>query len=88
METVKIKDEQYNTMWVAMMNQFKEITAKNPEPDKVKDKLLELKAAADQTPFLTGRQREGIYARCDNYINGTYGVDAKKDAYKQNGADA
>lgn len=82
-QTPKISEEKYNTMWVAMVSQFKEITENNPAPEKVKDKLLELKDAANQTVFLTGRQREGIHSRIDNYLNGTYGVDAKKDAYNE-----
>ena len=74
-------DELCIAKWNSMLEMFKKIIEKDPAPEKVKDKLLELKKAAINTHHLTERQKEGILARCDNYLNGTYGKDEKKKDY-------
>lgn len=56
--------------WRSMLNVFHAINEKST--DKTKD-CNELKEAAKLSQHLTQRQLEGIIARCDNVINGSYG---------------
>lgn len=79
-----VSDEQYIAKWKSMLAIFKQITDKEPAPEKVKDKLLDLKQAAINTTHLTERQKEAIISRCDNYLSGTYGKDSKKKDYIEN----
>lgn len=67
----KIPDSICNSNWDALLKVFHSI---KPE-DTVS--FNELKETAMNT-ILTGRQREGIIARCDNQINGTYGSTSVK----------
>lgn len=71
MAELKVTDEEINAKWQQMVALFKKIIEGNPAPEKVRQKLTDLKAAADQSHLLTGRQKEGIHGRCDNYLNGT-----------------
>jgi hypothetical protein len=78
-----ITDLDRNAKWDSMLKVFANIINGNPEPSKVKDKLESLKQAAT-TSIMTGRQQQGIVERCNNYLNGTYGVDRMKDDYAKN----
>lgn len=65
-------DAEINAKWVSMLNMFNKIIDDKPAVDKVKDKLIQLQELAKNS-ILTPRQQEGIYERCQNYINGSYG---------------
>lgn len=77
----KISDKACIAEWETMIGIFNKIISGNPAPEKVKSTLLELINSANTSSLLTPRQREGIYSRCHNYINGDWGKDAVKDAY-------
>lgn len=76
-----VSDEQYIAKWKSLLEMLFKIIEKDPAPEKVKDKLLELKEVAANSNHLTERQKNGIMSRCDNYINGTFGKDSKKSDY-------
>lgn len=90
MEAVKtdkepaIKDSERNEKFDSMLKVFAKIIDGNPPAEKVTEKLNALKDACKNTNLLTYRQADAIFARCDNYLNGTYGVDKTKDAYLKN----
>ena len=85
-KSVVIKDEERNAKFSSMLKVFNSIIDGNPSTDKVRDKLNSLKESCANAGILTYRQSDAIIARCDNYLNGTYGVDKVKDAFlKQNG---
>lgn len=65
-------DAETNAKWVSMLKMFHKIIDGNPAVEKVKDKLIELQGLC-QNSILTPLQSNGIYERCQNYINGTYG---------------
>lgn len=83
-----IKDAERNAHFDSMLRVFESIIEGNPAPsEKIIGKLNSLKDSCKNTQLLTYRQADAIFARCDNYINGIYGVDKTKDAYlKQNKA--
>lgn len=59
-----------NTNWDALLKIFHGIVEKNPKDAETQiNSLRELAKAKNLTP----RQAEGIDARCENYLNGTYG---------------
>lgn len=64
--------------WRAMLETFKKIIENSPAIEKVLEPLTELQEAAQNSSILTGRQREAIYERCSNYLNGTYGKNLSK----------
>jgi len=80
----KIKDSERNAKFDSMLKIFAEIIDGNPPIDKVKDELVELKEACQSTGLLTLRQSDAIIGRCNNYLNGTYGVDKVKDIFFKN----
>jgi hypothetical protein len=65
-------DAEICAKWVSMLNMFKRLTEDKPTVEKIKDKLIELQSLA-MNSILTPRQVSGIYERCQNYINGSYG---------------
>lgn len=64
--------------WRAMLATFKKIIETTPPVKEVLKPLTELQEAAQNSSILTGRQREAIYERCSNYLNGTYGKNLSK----------
>lgn len=84
METVQITDEMRTNEWRTMLKAFDALTEKKPPVEKVKEDLLGLKEAAMNSARLTGAQKDGIVARCNNYINGTFGTGAIKEEYMKN----
>lgn len=79
-----VTDAKINEKWQSMIKVFKAITDSNPPVEKVREKLVALKESATNTALLTPRQREGITDRCNNYLNGTYGVNSIKEEYMKN----
>lgn len=71
-QKLEITDEMINAKWRSMLKVFKTLITEWPKPEKIKKELEDLKTAAINS-ILTPRQTQGIIARCDNYINGTYG---------------
>ena len=67
----KIPDSICNSNWDALLKVFHSIKSSDTKS------LNELKETAIHT-VLTERQKEGIIARCDNQINGTYGSSSVK----------
>lgn len=57
----------------SILEVFNELIHEAPSLSKVKSEILEIKEFATTASSLTGRQREAITERCDNYLNGTYG---------------
>lgn len=76
-----IKDAERNAKFSSMLNVFATIIDGNPAPDKVRGKLESLKESCKNAGILTFRQSDAIISRCDNYLNGTYGVDKIKEAF-------
>jgi hypothetical protein len=68
----KVTDEQINVKWRQMLKTFEAIISSNPKPETVKEDLLALIGVA-KTSILTPKQIDGIYGRCENYMNGSYG---------------
>lgn len=69
------------TEFQILLAAFNKLVATEPPVPKIKDELLEIKAAAIQSAELNSRQTEAVTARVDNYINGTYGKSQKKIDY-------
>lgn len=76
-----ITDAMRIAKWNAILATFKKVIDGNPTPESVKDTLSSLSEAAMTTNLLTGGQKDGIVARCRNYMNGTYGVNKAKTDY-------
>ena len=76
-----ITDKEYIEKWVSMLKVFNTIIKDNPPVEKVKKSLEDLIQSASITPLLTGAQKDGIVSRCQNYMNGTYGVNKIKSNY-------
>lgn len=55
--------------WQMMLKMFKDIDHTKSDS---KSEYEELKELAQLSGLLTPRQKEGIYARCNNAIGGTY----------------
>ena len=72
MKQQQVTDEIINAKWQSMLRVFKTLIKDDPKPEKIKDQLEELKAAA-RSSIMTQRQIEGIVDRCDNYMKGEYG---------------
>lgn len=68
-----VTDEMCIAEWRTMLATFKGIIDGNPPASKVKAELQELMDTAKINARLTARQQEGIFERCQNYLNGTYG---------------
>jgi len=66
-----------------MLAEFNGLVMEQPPVSQVKNQLLDLLKRAEHPEF-TFRQVEAIRERCINYLNGTYGVSAKKDSYNNN----
>jgi hypothetical protein len=83
MEEVSAKptDTEINATWQSMLQMFHKIIENNPTPEKVKEKLVELQDLAKNSGIMTVRQVEGIYMRCQNYLDGTWGMNSKREAY-------
>jgi len=63
-----------------ILAEFNALVLEQPPVSQVKDKLIDILSMAKHPEF-TIIQVEAIRERCINYLNGTYGVSAKKDAY-------
>lgn len=59
--------------WRTMLGIFNGLIKDTPKPEAIKADLLSLKEMAKINANLTSRQVEAIYARCDNYLEDTYG---------------
>lgn len=81
--TKKIDEEKCLAEWQGLIKQFHTIIDNEPPPEKVKDKLLELKTKATNNPNLTGRQTEALISRCNNYIEGVWGKSKTAENLKQ-----
>jgi hypothetical protein len=68
------------TTFQLMLAEFNGLVMEQPPVSQVKNQLLDLLKRAEHPEF-TFRQVEAIRERCINYLNGTYGVSAKKDSY-------
>lgn len=66
----KFTEAENSVEWKKLLDSFHSII--EPKGDK-KEVLLKLKEQATQNPFLTERQMDAIRARCDNFLNDTYG---------------
>lgn len=69
------------TEFELMLKKFNRTVDNTPPLSEVKETLLKLREFAINTKSLNSRQMDAIVARVDNYINGTYGKNAKKEAY-------
>lgn len=81
-EEAKIKDEQYISKWVSMLNIFKGLIKDAPPVKEIRSDLEELIDEAKLTTFLTPAQKSGIIERCNNYINGSYGKNLSTSSNK------
>jgi hypothetical protein len=77
----KPTDTEINAKWTSMLKMFHKIIDGNPAPEKVKEKLMELQDIAKNAAILTVRQVEGIYMRCQNYMDGNWGTNSKRADY-------
>lgn len=59
--------------WRSMIDTFKSLIDKTPPVKDVLEPLTALQEKAQNSSILTGRQRQAIYDRCQNYLDGTYG---------------
>lgn len=79
-----VNDDACIAEWRAMLKIFHATINGEPEPEKVKDKLLALKQSAANSKVLTYHQVSGITERCNNYLNGTYGKTKTTENLDQN----
>lgn len=56
-----------------LLDRFHKAIESNPEPTKIKKILEAIKEDAANSGELNIRQKDAIIARCENYLNGTYG---------------
>ena len=71
------------TTFQLMLAEFNDLVLEQPPVNQVKTQLLDILKRAEHPEF-TFRQVEAIRERCINYLNGTYGVSAKKESYNNN----
>lgn len=64
-----------------LLIKFNEMIDNNPPVKDVKEKLEKLAEIARKSSELNYRQTEAIIARCNNYINGEYGMGKKKQTF-------
>lgn len=69
------------TEFQILLAAFNKLIDDQPPVAKVKDELLEIKASALASVELNSRQIDAVVARCNNYINGEYGVSEKKKQF-------
>jgi hypothetical protein len=69
MSTANFNVDEFTTL----LRSFNSLVSGMPSVEKIKKELLRLKEQADKSVELNYRQKDAIIARCDNYINGTYG---------------
>lgn len=81
MKQAQFSDADIIAEWRSMLGAFETIIEKKPQPEKVKDNLMSLSEAATLSARLTGAQKDGIVARCRNYMNGSYGLNSIKSGY-------
>jgi len=70
------------TEFQLMLQKFNRTVDNQPPVSEVKETLTKLRDLAISSKQLNTRQTDAIVARCDNYINGLYGKNAKKENYK------
>jgi hypothetical protein len=60
-------------IWGDFLTTFKGFIAGSPPPEEIQAQLGALKTMAADSNELTLHQKDGIIARCDNYLKGEYG---------------
>ncbi len=70
------------TEFQILLAAFNKLVDGQPPIAKVKDELLEIKAAAIASAELNSRQTDAITARVANYLDGSYGKNSKKEIYQ------
>jgi hypothetical protein len=71
------------TEFELMLRKFNRTVDNQPPVSEVKETLTKLRELSINSKALNSRQTDAIVARCDHYINGTYGKNAKKEVYQQ-----
>jgi pyruvate/oxaloacetate carboxyltransferase len=69
----KFKDDECIPKWKELLRKFHSLIQGEPAAETIVTELCELKEEAKKSNVLTGHQISAIIARCDNYLNGTYG---------------
>ena len=69
---VEVTDDLIIDKWKELLNSFHEIIKNDPSVTKVKEDLRALQLKAKNS-HMTARQCAGIFDRCENYLNGSYG---------------
>lgn len=64
-----------------MLQKFNRTVENQPKVSEVKETILKLRELAINSKALNSRQTDAITARVDNYLNGTYGVNKKKELF-------
>ena len=59
--------------WRKLLKVFHLTIENYPDPESIKQELIDIKEAAKVAKNLTFHQVSAIVARCDNYMNGEYG---------------
>lgn len=59
--------------WGELLIAFKTLIENDPTPESIRGALEALKEKATISKELTLAQKDGILARCDNYLKGEYG---------------
>ena len=75
----KISDSECLLRLQTLLKMFHDIIKSDPPAEKVAEELKALKEMAIKSQELTARQIDAIVARCDNYMNGTYGNTKSKE---------
>lgn len=57
----------------SFLREFNGLVDNTPTVGTIRSKLENLKERAQNEKTMTFRQTDAILARCDNYLNGTYG---------------
>ena len=69
--------------WRTLLQMFHDTIKDSPKAEDVKDQLASIKEMAKVSKVLTYHQVDGITARCNNYLNGSYGNSKKPEHYSQ-----
>lgn len=77
-ETESVSNEPY---FKVVLKKFNDLVENNPSVSSIKSELLSIREEAINNSELNYRQTEAITARVDNYINGDYGSNRKKNNY-------
>jgi hypothetical protein len=86
-----IDDTECIQEWRTLVGEFNKLTENSPQIEKVRENLVALQNKAKNNALLTHRQVDGVFSRCENYLNGTYGrskdgiTTSAYDTQRQNG---